>query len=349
MKHSNHPRGPRSRSAAAGKVRSLFGRAAAGVQGRGADLWEQAGERSHRMREAADGTRRGTRRRGIIAAGVGFTALFSMWQLVQANVLAVNFTTGDNEFSLYSNYLDARYAAGFLSSTTRKNQTQDSCSQNASGDSSNGVTGASATNAQCGVAELGINNAQLAGLCAIAHEKLPVLGTVSLMIRSGINNYGGLSATGGQTIPDNYSSISTTSNGTSVNVGSGASPLTVTSTGQLPSSTNGLITANQLYVNSNALSGYGNLISGLNLGQNAPDVAAYAGLGTGGTPGSPGTGSWPTGQTAPTAGNFGLYASQLNVAGLGASTYGLDLAGNINLPGLSIQVVAGSKGQADCS
>lgn len=348
MKHSNHRRGPRSSSASTGKVRSLIRRTADEARARAGALRDQAAEKSHLMQETATASRRGSRKRGLVAAGAGFVALFSMWQLVQANVLAVNFTTGDNEFSLYSNYLDARYAAGFLSSTTRKNTSSDSCAPNASGDSSNAVTGGTATNGQCGVAELGINTAQLAGLCAIAHEKLPVIGTVSLMIRSGINNYGGLSATGGQTIPDNYSSISTTGGGTTVNVGSGAS-LTVTGTGQLPGTTNGLITANQLYINSNALSGYGNLISGLNLGQNAGDVSSYAGLGANGAPGSPGTGSWPTGQAAPTAGNFGLYANQLNVAGLGGSTYGLDLAGNINLPGLSIQVVTGSKGQADCS
>ena len=349
MKHSSHGRGPRPQGASTGKVRSLIRRKAAEARTTTTQMWEHVGERSHLMQEVANVQRRGSRKRGAIAAGVGFTALFGMFQLVQANVMAVNFTTGDNEFGLYSNYLDARYAAGFLTTTTRKNASTDNCAPNASGDSSsqviNGTTGTGST--QCGVAELGINTAQLAGLCAIAHERLPLLGTVSLMIRAGINGYGGLASTGYQTIPDNYSSISTSGGGTTVNVGAG-NTLTVTSNGQLPGTTGGLINANQLFVNSNALSGYGNLISGLNLGQNAGDVAKYAGL-SGGAPGTPGTGSWPTGQSAPTDGNFGLYASQLNVAGLAGSTYGLDLAGNINLPGLSIQVVTGSKGQADCS
>jgi len=347
MKHNSHRDETRSSGAPTGPVRSLAHRLAAEARSRSRALWEQVGERSHRMHEDAASAHRGSRRRGLVAAGAGFVALFTMWQLVAANVLAVNFTTSDNQFGLYSNYLDARYAAGFLSATTRKNTSSDSCTQNATGDSANAVTGGSATSAQCAVAELGINTAQLAGLCAIAHEKLPVIGNVSLMIRSGINNYGGNGSSGGQTIPDSYSGMTTASAGTSVTLATG-NTLSVSGTGQLPSTTPGLINANQLFLNSNALSGYGNLISGLNLGQNAADVASYAGL-TGGTPGSPGTGSWPAGQTAPTAGNFGLYANQLNVAGLSGSTYGLDLAGNINLPALSIQVVSGLKGQADCS
>ena len=92
-------------------------------------------------------------------------------------------------------------------------------------------------------------------------------------------------------------------------------------------------------MNSNMLQGYGNLVSGLNLGQSANTVGTQAGI------------TWPTGAggTTPTAGNFGLYADQLNVAGLSGESYGLNLAGAITLPSLKISVEPGAKTQTDCS
>ena len=246
------------------------------------------------MTEAAE-ARRGTRVRSLGMIGVGLGLLAAMFQLVSANVLAVNFTTGNNTFAVYSNYLDAYKAEGFLDASTKQN------------------------GSNLGVADIGINQAKLAGLCAIAQESIGPLGTYSLIIRAGLGG-------GGQTIPDSYT-------GTSIPAG-----VTPNATdGTLPAGTGGLITANSLYLNSNALNGYGNLISGLNLGQSAETVASSAGL------------TLPNGQTAPTAGNFGLYAQQLNVAGLNGSSYGLNLAGQITLPQLNIQVVAGAKTQADCS
>jgi hypothetical protein len=100
----------------------------------------------------------------------------------------------------------------------------------------------------------------------------------------------------------------------------------------------GIITANALYANANSLTGFGNKISGLNLGESADKVAGDA-SGT-----DPDTGvntaiQFPgSGNQAPTAGNFGLYATQLNVSGLNVATFGLNLAGAITLPDLHISV-----------
>lgn len=254
--------------------------------------------------------RHGSRKRALPAIAVGLGGLAGMYSLVSAGVLAVNFNTMNGTFSLYSNYLDAHYAGGFLAPSTKQNGNQ------------------------VGVADLGINQAKLAGLCAIAQQDFGVLGTYSLVIRSGLGS-------GGQTIPDTYSGTGLPSGVTTQTDAGGNVTLNASSTG-------GIVTANNLFINSNSLQGYGDHISGLNLGQNATDVAGYAGLNNG-TPGAPGTGSWPAGQSAPVAGNFGLYATQLNVAGLNGQTFGLNLAGQITLPQLKIEVVAGSKGQADCS
>jgi len=223
-----------------------------------------------------------------------------MFTLVSQNVLAVNFTTANTTFSLYSSYLQGQDAAGFLA--VNKSQ---------GGTSSTGSTG---------VAELGIASAKLDGLCAIAKQSLPVIGDVYLMIIAGDQ----LPATpfDGSTLP---AGVSVDSNG----LLSGSSLADA-------------IQATTLYVNSNNLAGLGNQISGLNLGQDAGTVGASAGL------------TWPTDQNAgstPTAGQFGLYAHQLNVAGLNGQTYGVNLKGSITLPDLKIKVIPSSTalGQSACN
>lgn len=247
------------------------------------------------MREQAATTRRGTRRRSLAIVAVGLAALAGMFSAVSQNAMAVNFTTGNNTFKLYSNYLDAQQAAAFLAPSSKQN------------------------GSNVGVAELGIRTAKLAGLCAIAQESVGILGTFSLMITAGDN------------VPDSVAYTGTGLPATSP-------ALDLSSAGQLQgSSLSGAITADNLFVNSNALAGFGNKISGLNLGQSAETVSGSAGL------------SWPTGQTGPVNGNFGLYANQLNVAGLNGETYGLNLAGAITLPKLAIKVLPGAKTQNDCS
>ena len=311
-----HHRRPAARRAERGSTlrRALTERTVSSARTRIAELATRMRDRSEQMHEAST-TRRGTRRRALLPVVGGLAALAGMFQLVSANVLAVNFNTTSTPFKLYSNYLDAQQAAGFLAPTTKASGTQE------------------------GVADLGIKSAKLAGLCAIATESIGPLGAYSLMI------------TAGDPVPDSYAAVSAGT--TSVTVGDGASSSATVTTkggtgsdaGQLSgSSLTNAIQASFLYVNSNSLGGFGNQISGLNLGESADKVSAEAGLTGAGT-------AWPNanGGSAPTAGNFGLYASQLNVAGLGAQTYGLNLAGNITLPKLSIKVVPSAKAQADCS
>lgn len=253
----------------------------------------QLESQSERMLAEADSTRRGTRVRGIPLAGVGFALLTLLLSMVYQSILAVNFTTGNKDMAIYSNYLDAAQAAGYLAPTSQQDDTE------------------------VGALQLGIKTAKLAGFCAIAQQNILGL-PYSLVI------------TAGATIPDSYDGTTATPGGTTVDA---AGKLTGTSLADS-------IKANNLFLDSTGLGGFGNLISGMNLGQSADTVAASTGL------------PWPTGggpaDTAPTGGNFGLYAQQLNVAGLGGRSYGLNLAGDITLPKLNIGVVSGNKAQADC-
>lgn len=243
----------------------------------------------------------GTRTRSLPMIGIGLAGMAAMYQLVAANAMAVNFTTADHTFKLYSNYVQGTSAAGFL-------------------DTNSGYSSASRT----GVAEIGIKTAKLAGLCGIAQESLPVVGHVSLLIMSGVPVKASFTE-----------SANTTSDGA-------GNPISLDGNGLLtgPSLSNA-ISVTDLFLNTNLLNGYGNQISGLNLGQNASDVAGAAQL-------SGGTGTWPNGQTAPTAGNFGLTAQNLNIGGLDGTTYGINLAGQITLPKLKLEVLTGDRTQADC-
>ena len=48
----------------------------------------------------------------LVPLAGGLVALAAMFQLVSSNVLAVNSTTANQEFKLYSNYLQGAQAAG---------------------------------------------------------------------------------------------------------------------------------------------------------------------------------------------------------------------------------------------
>jgi hypothetical protein len=233
--------------------------------------------------------------RAIAMTGVGLAALAGMFQLVSSNVLAVNFTTTDHTFQVYSNYIQGVSAGGFLSQNK-----------------------AATAAGQQGVAELGIKTAQLDGLCAIAHESLVGVGDVSLIIKAG-------SPVRGSFDP----SQSTFLDGDDEPVGLNAD-------GSLADTTD-TISATDLFLNTNDLSGYGNQISGLDLGTNAPDTAQELS-----------TGAWPTNQLQPVDGAFGLTAQHLNVGYLDGASYGINLAGQISLPSLKIRVVAGSSDQTAC-
>lgn len=237
-------------------------------------------------------TRYGTRRRALVPLAGGLCSLIGLFQLVSSDVLAVNFTTANQEFQLYSNYLQGEQAAGFL------------------------ATNDTATGTDNGVTELGIRSAKLAGLCAIAHENVPVLGEVTLMIIAGVPVK------------------SAFSNGSNTTTDGAGAPLTFDEFGQLTGGNH--ITASNLFVNSRSLSGFGNKISGMNLGQSADTVDTTAGI------------TWPAGQGQPDAGDFGLTVDRINVGGLGGDTYGINLQGAITLPNLKIKVIPGHKTQTDC-
>lgn len=267
---------------------ALWGRITRRLQKAGYDAVRATTARRAAMIATA-AERRGTRKRSIPMIAVGLLGLGAMFGAVSRNALAVNFTTGNDGFVLYSNYLQGESAAAFLA----ENTSQDG--------------------AAAGVAEFGIVTAKLAGLCAIAPQEMPVIGPVSLMIIAGEPVQGSFS-------------------GTAVPAGVTLDP----DGGLSGASLDGAIRASNLFVNADALSGYGNQISGLNLGQSADTVGSSAGL------------TWPTGQTSPTAGAFGLYANRLNVAGLNTQTHGVNLQGQINLPKLQLKVFLGTKTQADC-
>lgn len=91
------------------------------------------------------------------------------------------------------------------------------------------------------------------------------------------------------------------------------------------------IKANQLYLASDNLTGNGDQIAKMTLGQSA-DTLTMDSLPFSGTPGA-----------------FGLQAETMRVSQLDADTYGIDLQGQINLPNLKIRVVPGAKTKADCT
>lgn len=271
-------------------------------------------DRAAAMYATAAGQRRGSRARALVPVALGAGALAGMFSLVSANILAVNFATQNSTFRVYSNYLSAQNAAGYLARTSRAADTDDSAS---------------------GVAELGIAQAQLAGFCALNVQKLPVAGNWTLAVIAGDQIADPASTPFNGTLT--YTSGSQDKGGTT-NTGT-----SVDSNGLLSgSSLSGAIRANNLFINATDLYGYGNLISGMNLGITADQAGPVAGVdfpasgqtdaGVGGTP-----------PYQPTAGMFGLTANRLNVAGLNGDSYGLNLAGSINLPKLKIKMLAGDQ------
>ncbi|UUZ61464.1 DUF6230 family protein [Nocardioides sp. B-3] len=166
----------------------------------------------------ASAERTGTRKRGLPLVGLGFALLGVLGTMVYQSVLAVNFTTGNSQIKIYSNYLDAQKAAAYLAPSSK------------------------ASAPQVGVAELGIKTAKLAGFCAITTESLGVPGDYSLMI------------TAGRAVPD-----TTAFTGTGVPAG----VTTDTVTGSLNgTSAAQAISANNLFLNTTEISGFGNLIQG---------------------------------------------------------------------------------------
>ncbi|MFT4287170.1 DUF6230 family protein [Nocardioides sp.] len=240
----------------------------------------------------------GTRKRVVPAMAAGFACLASLHSLVSNNALAVNFTTSDQDFQIYTNYLEGVVGASFMSPTTTY------------------------SGADTGVAELAIKQAHLAGLCLISEASpLPGMpGHSSLVITAGVP----VKADFG----DNGSFDATDGRG---------DPVTTSATGALTGqSLADAVTVNDLFLNSDQLTAYGNSLSGLNLGESADQVQAI------------GTAPW-TQAHQPQNGNFGLSAQQLNLADLAGDTYGINLAGSASLPHLKIRIYPNGADQSDCA
>lgn len=251
-----------------------------------------------RMRDTPGTPNFGTRWRVFPAIAAGFIALAIAQTLVSRGALAVNFTTSDQQFKIYSNYVEGTYGASYLGRNTGYS-TQD------------------------GVMEFGFKAAKLAGLCAIAHQDLglPGVGQVSFVITAGVPVRASF---------DNSSVVS----------GDGANnPVSLDSNGHLSgTSLSGAVGLTDMYINSTGLTGYGNKISGLDLGRDAATIAGAAGL----------TFSSSQGGTSPVSGKSGLLADNLNISGLNGDSYGINLAGNSALPGLKLKVALGYKSQDYC-
>ncbi|KQY57051.1 DUF6230 family protein [Nocardioides sp. Root151] len=216
------------------------------------------------MVEQAESTRRGTRRRALAPLFGGVAALAAMFSMVGSGVLAVNFTSANQSYKIYTDRVVGQYAAGYLSSQAQQ-------------------SGSTA------VAQIGFQQADLFGFCAIAKQTIGGV-PVSLLV------------TGGEPV-----------NGTVTD----------------PSKK---ITANQLFMASNTLTGNGENISKMTLGQSADTLTMGEGNPNPGTPGA-----------------FGLQAELMQIANLDGDSYGIDLKGNINLPDLKIRVLPRELTKADCA
>ncbi|WP_156971272.1 DUF6230 family protein [Knoellia sinensis] len=202
-------------------------------------------------------------------AVAGFAALGAMFTLVTQNALAVNFTSVDTAYKVYTNKISGTHGAGFIDEQQTKN------------------------NGKVAVSEMGFAEAKLAGLCAIAHQNLPTVGDVSFVLRAGETVDGTLEAGAEQ------------------------------------------VSATKLFFASPGLSGYGDEIASLNLGQSADSVTMNGDTFPAPMAGAPGA--------------FGLQAKVLTISNLKSQAYGIDLQGSIKLPNLRIQIVPGKKDHADCA
>lgn len=117
-------------------------------------------ERADAMVESSEATRTGTRRRAAVPLAAGVVALGSMFGLVGSSVLAVNFTSSNQSYKIFTDRVVGQYAAGYLNAQQKQ-------------------TG------QTAVAQIGFQQADLYGLCAIAHQNLAGLGDISLIVTGG--------------------------------------------------------------------------------------------------------------------------------------------------------------------
>lgn len=118
-------------------------------------------ERSAAMAEVSGRARMGTRRRALLPLVGGVVAVAGLFTMVGSGVLAVNFTASDQAHQIYTDRVVGQYAAGYINAQAQK-------------------SGSTA------VAQIGFQQADLYGFCAIAKQDLGgVLGTVSLVVTGG--------------------------------------------------------------------------------------------------------------------------------------------------------------------
>jgi hypothetical protein len=206
---------------------------------------------------------------------VGLVSLVGLHQLVSSNALAVNFTTTDSDFKIYTNYVQGVYGAGFLA-------------QN------NGAT----------------------------TQTLAGVGEASLIV------------TGGAPVRNTFDDAGL------ITIDGLGNPILFDANGLLTGSSDAdAVDVSDMYLATDKVRAFGNNFKGLNLGQTPEQSAAGAGL------------SWGTNQggDAPVPGNVGLLAERMNLSGLDGSTYGIELAGGLSMPGLDIRAVPGAATQADCT
>lgn len=143
-----------------GSGRRALRRARAGLGSSYLDTKNALSSRADGMFTAAKTRRYGTRRRAVLPMVGGVVALGTMFNLVSSNVLAVSFTSSNQAYKVYTDRVVGQYAAGFINAQQKQS----------------GPTA---------VAQIGFKQADLFGMCVIAPQDLPVLGTVSLLMTGG--------------------------------------------------------------------------------------------------------------------------------------------------------------------
>lgn len=121
---------------------------------------DELSSRTQEMYERAERRDLGTRRRTAAVLVAGVAALGTMFTMVSNSVLAVNFTSANSSYKVYTDRVVGQYAAGFMNAQQKQSGT-------------------------VGVAQIGFKLADLNGMCVIATQDLPVLGTVSLLMTGG--------------------------------------------------------------------------------------------------------------------------------------------------------------------
>lgn len=257
-----------------------------------ASLPDRLRARRDALVEEARVSPRGTRPRVVVISGLGVVVLTSMLQAVSMNVLAVNFTTANSRFQMYTNYLQGEQVAAYLNRTSRQDV------------------------APVPVAEMGVKKASLAGMCLISNESIPGIGDYSLMMTAGdpVAGTPGFQSGVAVTNPNYYLPTGWVA-GTDV-----WGPNGNAAAGEYPGALKGAratnaITATDLFLNASAINGAGYKLNGMYLGERAQDVGPNAGV------------TWETGEGAPspagaTAGGFGLRVDHLNLAGARLYTEG---------------------------